>query len=678
MGEVRPAAGASWTAPVRRSRPLQYLVAVAAVGVATGLHRALHPYLNHDVRLTVFALAVVVAAWVGGAGPGLLATTLSAAAAMPLSLQPGAVVTITESSYLLRFVLFGILGAGISVFSELRRTARARIEASVETVASEVRARQEAEERYRRIVETAMEGVWEVDADGRTIYANRRLEEMLGLGPGEMTGLMSSDLVAPGSVARARRDWAERVKGAAAAEGVEYELLRKDGSTIWVQSTATPVTDAEGRFIGAYAMLTDISARREAERALRSTEARRSTELEVVHVLARAGTLQDTYPRVLQAIGEGLEWDLGAAWFVDADANALRCRAVWRRDGIGPATASQDMRTTFAPGVDLPGRVWIADEPAWIADLAKDADFSRAGAADEDGLASAFAFPMLAGASCIGVLEFFSRRRREPDQDLLDGATALGSQVGHFVHARLGDDERSGLLEREQQARQEAEAANRAKDEFLATLSHELRTPLNAIVGWSQSCAHGLPDAPAAARAVEVIDRNARAQSQIIADVLDVSPIVMGKLKLQAAPVAVVRVVSGARGRARGGGRQGRAHRDRVRSREAYVSGDPDRLRQVVWNLLGNAVKFTPQGGRVAGAGAARGVARGGAWSRTTAPASTRTSCPTSSSASGSPTVLHAAHRRAGAGAGPGAPPRGAARRQRRPPARGGTAGRPS
>src|SRR5687767_14188511 len=111
MGEVRPAAGAWWTAPVRRSRPMQYLVAVAAVGVATGLHWALHPHLNHDVRLTVFALAVVVAAWVGGAGPGLLATTLSVAAAMPLSLQPGAVVTITSASYLLRFVLFGILGA---------------------------------------------------------------------------------------------------------------------------------------------------------------------------------------------------------------------------------------------------------------------------------------------------------------------------------------------------------------------------------------------------------------------------------------------------------------------------------------------------------------------------------------------------------------------------------------
>ena len=315
---------------------------------------------------------------------------------------------------------------------------------------------------------------------------------------------------------------------------------------------------------------------------------------------ARAGTLEDTYPRVLQAIGEGLEWDLGAAWFVDADANALRCRTVWRRDGIGPATASQDMRTTFAPGVDLPGRVWIAAEPAWIADLAKDADFSRAGAADEDGLASAFAFPMLAGASCIGVLEFFSRRRREPDQDLLDGATALGSQVGHFVHARLGDDERSGLLEREQQARQEAEAANRAKDEFLATLSHELRTPLNAIVGWSHLLRTGQLDAaggrprggghrPQRARAVADHRRRARR----LEDRDGQAP------KLQAAPVAVVPIVESAlEGVRAAADAKGVRIETAFDPREAYVSGDADRLRQVVWNLLSNAVKFTPQGGR--------------------------------------------------------------------------------
>jgi PAS domain S-box-containing protein len=596
---VWPGAGAESTAPRRLSRPLQYLVAVAAVGVATATHWALHPHLNHDVRLTIFALAVVAGAWVGGVGPGLLATALSIAAAMPLSLRPGSVVTITSSSYFVRFILFGLLGAAVSVFSELRRTTQARIEASDETAAAELRARRDAEERYRRIVETAIEGVWEVDAEGRTLYANRRLEEMLGYGPGELAGAKLVDLLALDSVERGRAEWEARTRGAVAAEGVGYEFARKDGSTIWVQCTSTPVRDAEGRFAGAIAMLTDVTARRAAERALRATEARRSTELAVVRVLARAGSLEDTYPRILEAIGEGLDWDLGAAWFVDSDANALRCRAVWRREGVGPATASHDMKATFAPGVDLPGRVWIAGEPAWVSELAGDANFSRTGPAAADGLASGFAFPLLAGASCIGALEFFSRRRRDPDPDLLEGAAALGSQVGHFIHARLGDDERGRLLDREQQARQEAEAANRAKDEFLATLSHELRTPLNAIVGWAHLLRTGQLDAPSTTRAVEVIDRNARAQSQIIADVLDVSKIVMGKLKLQAAPVAVVPIVQGAlEGVRAAADAKGVRIETAFDPADAYVSGDADRLRQVVWNLLSNAVKFTPPGGR--------------------------------------------------------------------------------
>ena len=585
--------------PAALPRAMQYLLAVAAVAVAAGVHGALHAYLGHDVRLTIFALAVVVASWIGGVGPGLLATALAAAVATQFSQMPGATVTLTASGYALRFGLFLLLGAAISVFSELRRTAHARIEASVETAASEVRARHQAEERYRRIVETALEGVWEVDAEGRTLYANRRLEEMLGYGPGEMSRLNALELVAPGSLERAREEWAKRARGAAAPEGVDYEFVRKDGSTIWVQSTAAPVHDAEGNFIGAYAMLTDISARREAERALRSTEARRSTELEVVRALNREGPLDEAYPRVLKAIGEGLGWDLGAAWFVDGDANAARCAAVWRGEGVGPELASAGMRTTFAPGVDLPGRVWISGEPAWLADLDADPNFTRLGAARADGFRSAFAFPMLAGASCIGALEFFSRRRREPDPDLLEGAAAIGSHVGRFVQARRGEDERGTLLDREQQARQEAEAANRAKDEFLATLSHELRTPLNAIVGWSHLLRTGQLDEAAAQRAVEVIDRNARAQSQIIADVLDVSKIVMGKLRLQAAPVAVVPIVESAlEGVRAAADAKGVRIETAFDPREAYVSGDGDRLRQVVWNLLSNAVKFTPQGGR--------------------------------------------------------------------------------
>jgi PAS domain S-box-containing protein len=581
------------------SRPVQFALAALAVAAAAGLHFALDYQFGPDVRLTLFALAVVVASWIGGLGPGLLATTLALATVAFVSPSPGSSVAASHTAYAIRFALLALLGASISVFSELRRRARDHVVASDRTVASEVRARRDAEERYREIVETALVGVWEVDAEGRTLYANPRLEEMLGYGPGRLIGVQAMDIVAPGSLARAREEWAARARGEQAS-AVEYELLRKDGTSIWVESSASPVNGTDGAFAGARAMVTDVTARRAAERALRAAEARRQTELEVVRALARAGSVEEAYPRVLEAIGTGLGFDLGAAWYVDADANAVRCAAVWRRDEVGPEVASYNARASFAPGVDLPGRVWISSEAAWVADLASDANFARRRQAEQDGLQSGFAFPMMAGASCIGALEFFSRRKREADPDLLAGAAALGSQVGHFVHGRRGDEERTSLLDREQQARQEAEAANRAKDEFLATLSHELRTPLNAIVGWSHLLRTGQLDEPSSRRAVEVIDRNARVQSQIIADVLDVSKIVMGKLRLQAAPVAVVPIVESAlEGVRAAADAKGVRVETAFDPREASVSGDADRLRQVVWNLLSNAVKFTPQGGRV-------------------------------------------------------------------------------
>jgi PAS domain S-box-containing protein len=144
-------------------------------------------------------------------------------------------------------------------------------------------------------------------------------------------------------------------------------------------------------------------------------------------------------------------------------------------------------------------------------------------------------------------------------------------------------------------------AANRAKDEFLAVLSHELRTPLNSIMGWAQVLRTRPSDESMRARALETIERNARAQAQLIADLLDVSRIVSGKLALDLAPVQVLGIVEQSLEAARPAAiRAGVRLEVEFRSRAGRVSGDAGRLQQVVGNLLSNAIKFTPRGGRVA------------------------------------------------------------------------------
>jgi PAS domain S-box-containing protein len=156
------------------------------------------------------------------------------------------------------------------------------------------------------------------------------------------------------------------------------------------------------------------------------------------------------------------------------------------------------------------------------------------------------------------------------------------------------------LLESERATRREAEEANRLKDEFLATLSHELRTPLTAILGWSRLLRGGGVGAEATERALESIERNAVAQRQLIDDILDVSRIISGKLRLDVRPVSVVSIIEAAVDAVRPAAEaKGVELSVEIGARTGALSADPARLQQVVWNLLSNAVKFTPAGGRV-------------------------------------------------------------------------------
>ena len=154
-------------------------------------------------------------------------------------------------------------------------------------------------------------------------------------------------------------------------------------------------------------------------------------------------------------------------------------------------------------------------------------------------------------------------------------------------------------IESEQEARIRAEEANRLKDEFLSTVSHELRTPLNSILGWTWLLVGGKLDEAGARRAVETIDRNARAQSQIIDDLLDVSRIVTGKLRLKVQTVDLAALIEAAVDASRPAADAKGLQIDVQLGGMGALRGDPDRLQQVVWNLLANAVKFTPPGGRI-------------------------------------------------------------------------------
>lgn len=180
------------------------------------------------------------------------------------------------------------------------------------------------------------------------------------------------------------------------------------------------------------------------------------------------------------------------------------------------------------------------------------------------------------------------------------GKTMVLSSIVDITERKRAEEERARLLASERAAREQAEAANRSKDEFVAMISHEIRSPLNAILGWAQMLRMGKFDSEETARVIETIERNARAQSQLIEDLLDISRVITGKLTLNVRAVEPAQFVEAALDTIRpaADAKSIQLH-TRLAPRGGVVSGDPARLQQVVWNLLSNAVKFTPRHGRV-------------------------------------------------------------------------------
>ena len=220
-----------------------------------------------------------------------------------------------------------------------------------------------------------------------------------------------------------------------------------------------------------------------------------------------------------------------------------------------------------------------------------------------------------AAVVCMIVTDLTESRRREEERAQLQReqvARAAAEEANRTAQQeierrkrveeslRQAEEERTELLERERVARTEAEEANRLKDEFLATLSHELRSPLNAIVAWSHILGEPGLDPATASRAVQAIDRNARAQIQLVADILDVSRIVTGKFHMSLGPVRLSDVIESAADTVRPAARARDIRLElAIDPAAGPVAGDASRLQQVIWNLLSNAMKFAPAGGRV-------------------------------------------------------------------------------
>ena len=464
-------------------------------------------------------------------------------------------------------------------------------------VARDIAKRKQAEKALRSsetqltdLFETAAIGLHWVGPDGTILRVNQAELNMLGYTREEYVGRNIADFHADPSVIQ---DILQRLKEGEVLREYEARLRCKDGS-IKYASINSSVYWEDGKFAHARCFTRDVSDRKWTEQKL-------ALQYALNRILSRSIDFVEGTREILETVGKSLGWDVGVLWATDHQTDSLRCVDVWHGPDIEVEDFEKVCRAmTFAKGIGLPGRIWASGKSAWISDLFEDNNFLRTAVAKQVQLRSGFGFPILIGSEVVGVIEFLGKQRRLPDTELLEMIATVGGQIGQFQERQRSEEKLAQLLVRERTARADAEKANRLKDEFLATLSHELRTPLNAVIGWSRMLQSGRLDEESAKHALEVIDRNAWAQKQIIEDILDVSRVITGKLQLRLSPVDIVAVVSGALEAVRPA-LEAKDIKIETRFEEGLriIPGDADRLQQVVWNLLSNASKFTPPQGKV-------------------------------------------------------------------------------
>jgi signal transduction histidine kinase/ActR/RegA family two-component response regulator len=235
-------------------------------------------------------------------------------------------------------------------------------------------------------------------------------------------------------------------------------------------------------------------------------------------------------------------------------------------------------------------------------DVASDPRIGDKEWARREGMVAFAGYPLLVDQRVVGVVALFAREPLPPM--VLASLAAVAHVIALGIDRAHAEAERACLLASEREARLQAERSNRAKDEFLAVVSHELRTPLNAVLGWARLLSDGKTrdslTQDATRRGLETIERNALAQAQLIEDLLDVSRITMGKLRLEVAPLSLVAIIGAAIESVRPAAAAKELTLDRLLDpRAGPMVGDASRLQQLVWNLLSNAIKFTPRGGQL-------------------------------------------------------------------------------
>jgi PAS domain S-box-containing protein len=525
-----------------RTRLFRYGVAVGITALSLLVRWPLWPVLGNQTPHMTFFPAVMISAYFGGFGPGLLATVLSALAAHyflgDTRFQIGSVQGATS------LTLFLLVGTVISGLTESLHRMRRRI------VADE--ALRESEQRWRSLADALPQLVWSAGPDGACDYFSTQWTQHTGIPEADLLGWQWLNVLHPDDREPTRKLWTDSVAGRGAYD-VEYRVRRLDGEYRWFKTRGVPIRDSEGGIFKWFGTCTDITTSKQLEEKLRQANTRldlavRGSNVGIFEVDLRDG-----------------EYIGGRAHFIN----------VWEQLGNQPPDSSADS---------------TAESTAWMASLHRD---------DRDRVLSEIRAQMTSAANDYHVA-YRARHRDGSDRWMLARGTIIRDESGKAVRvtgSRVDVTDLKQIENELRQAKEAAESANRAKDEFLANVSHEIRTPMNAIIGMTELAL----DTPLTNDQRQILKTVKSAGDNLLGlinDLLDFSKIEAGKLELDISEFSLGAALSDTL----------RALKVRADAKGLDFSwdvrpevpdllvGDAGRLRQVLLNLVGNAVKFTDAG----------------------------------------------------------------------------------
>jgi PAS domain S-box-containing protein len=439
--------------------------------------------------------------------------------------------------------------------------------------------------RLAAIVESSDDAIVSKDLNGTITSWNKAAERVFGYAAEEMIG-QSIRRIIPRDRQSEEDEVLARIRRGERVDHFETIRLRKDGTLVPISLTVSPLRNRDGRVIGASKIARDISERVRLQAEARGQAANTRVLGEIGVSLASSLDRENIVQKITAAATELTSAECGAFFYRLTDAQSGEPETL-----VGVAN---ETFTTFARrrASTLFEHTFRGAAAIRLDDVTKDPRYGKDAPTDEElcgtqAVRSYLAVPVRAASGeTLGGM-FFTHSKvgafTEQHEQLVTSIAALASVA--LVNAHLYV---------------EARDANRMKDEFLAVLSHELRTPLNAIVGYARLLRDGVLTGDKAEQGFETLERNATVLAQMVEDVLDVSRIVAGKIRLEMQSVKLPLVVHNAIATVQpAADAKGVRLETIVQPNISLVSGDPDRLQQVVWNLLSNAVKFTPRDGCV-------------------------------------------------------------------------------